>query len=107
MTRFATLFAAAAIIGAPATAASYSAKPVAAASATRIIGRDIVWTCGPDACLGSTEDGRPAILCEGLAKRAGRLASFIADGRAFTPAELDKCNASAKGGASPTLARAD
>ena len=37
------------------------------------------------------------MLCQGLAKRAGRLESFVANGRAFGSAELGKCNAFAKG----------
>ena len=36
------------------------------------------------------------MLCQSLTKRAGKVESFIVDGRAFTAAELDKCNASAK-----------
>ena len=100
MTRFAPLIvAAAAFVAAPAVAATYSAKPVTRPEASRIIARDISWICGPDACLGSTEESRPAVLCQGLAKRAGRLTSFVANGRAFGSAELDKCNASAKSGA--------
>jgi hypothetical protein len=76
-------------------ASSYSAKPSTPVS-QRIIGRDIVWTCGPDACQGSTEESRPAVLCEGLVKKAGHVDSFLVDGRAFTAAELDRCNAAAK-----------
>jgi hypothetical protein len=99
MSRFASLIvAAAALVASPALAATYSAKPAAKTEAGRIIARDISWTCGPDACQGSTEESRPAVLCQGLAKRAGRLESFIANGRAFGSAELDKCNASAKRG---------
>lgn len=100
MTRFASLFvAAAAFIAAPAISATYSAKPATQPEASRIIARDISWTCGPDACLGSTAESRPAVLCQGLAKRTGRLDSFVANGRAFGSAELAKCNLSAKGGA--------
>ena len=100
MTRFATLIVAAASLAAtPALAANYSGKPVTASASSRIIANDISWTCGPDACLGSTQESRPAILCQGLAKRAGRLDSFIANGRAFNAAELAKCNVSAKAGA--------
>lgn len=104
MTRIATLLAvAAALVAAPAAASTYSAKPAVQPETARIIARDISWNCGSGACLGSTRESRPAILCEGLAKRAGRLESFVADGRAFGQAELAKCNASAKsvnGGAS-------
>ena len=107
MTRLATLIAAAAMLaGAPAAAATYSAKPAVTPQAARIIARDISWNCGPAACLGNTEESRPAVLCQGLAKRAGRLTSFVANGRAFGEAELAKCNASARGGASPKLADA-
>jgi hypothetical protein len=80
---------------APAAASTYSAKLATPASG-RIIASDIVWTCGADACQGVTDESRPAVLCQSLARRAGKVGSFLADGRAFTPVELDKCNASAK-----------
>lgn len=97
MTRIAPLLAvAAAFVAAPATAATYSAKPAIQPESARIIARDISWNCGSAKCLGSTRESRPAILCEGLAKRAGRLESFVVDGRAFGQAQLAKCNASAK-----------
>ena len=88
--------AAIALTAAPAFAGNYSAKPAVPASG-RIIGRDIMWRCGPDACQGSTSESRPAVICQSLARQAGRIESFIADGRAFTAAELGKCNASVKG----------
>ena len=80
---------------APALGASYSAK-LAAPTSERFIARDIVWACGTDACQGATEESRPVVLCEGLARHAGRVDSFLVDGRAFGPAELDKCNGSAR-----------
>lgn len=110
MTRFAPLFvAAAAFVAAPAVAATYSAKPAVQPEASRIIARDISWICGPAACQGSTAESRPAVLCQGLAKRAGQLTSFVANGRAFGDAELAKCNLSAKGGATsaPTQSAAN
>jgi hypothetical protein len=91
------------LAGAPAVAATYSAKPVVPTS-ERFIARDIVWTCGPAACLGATQESRPAVLCQSLAKRAGRIETFVVDGRAFGPAELDRCNASAKAQANSALA---
>jgi hypothetical protein len=87
----------------PALAGTYSAKP-AVPTAQRFVTRDITWNCGADACLGSTDASRPAVLCQSLAKRAGRIDSFVADGRAFTAAELDKCNASAKSQKASSLA---
>jgi hypothetical protein len=105
MTRIAAIFAIAALAATPAVAGTYSAKPIAAPAATKIIGKDISWVCGPDACQGSTDASRPLVLCQDLAKRAGRLQSFVADGRALGVAELDKCNASAKDGAPKALAK--
>jgi hypothetical protein len=83
-------------LGASAAAASnYSANPTVPASG-KFITRDIVWNCGPAACQGATDESRPLVLCQSLAKRAGRLDTFIADGRALSAAELERCNASAK-----------
>jgi hypothetical protein len=106
MTRSAALLALA-LIAAPASAGSYSAKPAAAPTQARIIARDIAWTCNAEACRGSTEESRPQILCQGLAKRAGRLHSFVVNGRAFSDAELAQCNTAAKDGGGQTLATAN
>jgi hypothetical protein len=94
MTRTLALLAAIAI-AAPATAANYAGKPAAPVSKNRIVARDIVWNCGPDSCQGSTEESRPLVLCQSLAKEAGRLSSFVVNGRALAEAELAKCNAAA------------
>jgi len=51
-----------------------------------------------------TDESRPAVLCQSLARRAGKIDSFLANGRAFTPAELDTCNASAKAAGGKALA---
>ena len=67
----------------PVGAATYSAKLAVPASG-RVIARDIVWNCGPDACQGATGESRPLVLCQSLAKRAGRIDSFIVDGRAVS-----------------------
>lgn len=88
---------------APALGASYSAK-LASPTTERFIARDIVWACRADACQGATEESRPVVLCESLARHAGRIDSFLVDGRAFSAAELDKCNASAKPSSSKALA---
>ena len=82
--------------GATAAAASnYSANPAVPVSG-RFITRDIVWNCGPAACQGATDESRPLVLCQSLAKRTGRIESFLVDGRALAPSELESCNASAK-----------
>ena len=84
-----------AITAAPATAASYSAK-LAAPTTERFVTRDITWNCGPAACQGSTQESRPLVLCQSLAKRVGKLDSFLVDGRSLNAAELASCNALAK-----------
>ena len=92
-----------AFTAAPAAAATYSAK-LSVPTSDRFIARDIVWSCGPAACQGATEESRPAVLCQSLAKRAGRVYSFVVDGRAFNQAELNRCNASAKPAPTHSLA---
>lgn len=87
----------AAFAAAPVGAAVYSATPVSAPADAQIVARDVAWACGGQSCTGSTSNGRPIVVCQALAKKAGRIASFSVDGRAFAPAELERCNASAKG----------
>jgi len=83
------------IAAAPAFAANYSAT-LSVPATGRLVASDIVWSCGGAACQGATDESRPVVLCQSLAKRTGRIESFLANGRAFTPAELDRCNAFAK-----------
>jgi hypothetical protein len=82
-------------VAAPAAASNYSAT-LDSPLTGRLIARDISWNCGPAACQGATDESRPLVLCESLANRAGHVGSFLVDGRAFTAAELERCNASAK-----------
>lgn len=107
MTRIVTLFAAAALMASPAFAGSYSAKPATAPQSAKIIGKDISWTRDGDSYRGATEASRPLVICQDLAKRAGRIESFVADGRALSADQLAKCNASAKDGAETELAKAN
>lgn len=98
MTRAAAFLTAATLLAAPSIAGTYSAKPAAAPAANRIVGKDIAWTCTASGCRGATEASRPLILCQDLAKRAGRIDSFIADGQALSTGQLAKCNSVAKSG---------
>ena len=98
MIRVAAILAATALFAAPALAGSYSAKPVATPADSRIVGKNIAWTCSAGSCRGSTELSRPLVICQDLAKRAGRIESFLADGRPLAADQLAKCNASVKGG---------
>lgn len=96
----------AALATAPVAAATYSAKPAAPVEAKRLAARDFVWACGPEACVGSTQNSRPLVICQGLAKQAGRIDSFSVDGRPIAPNELERCNASAPTDKDSALANA-
>ena len=85
-----------ALAAGPAAASNYSAMTAEPSASERIIVRDMTWRCGAGACVGSTDKSRPLVLCQALAKKAGRIESFHVDGRALDAAELDRCNASAK-----------
>ena len=87
----------------PATAANYSAT-LATPATGRFIARDIVWNCGTAACQGTTDESRPVVLCESLARRAGPIESFLVDGDALSPVDLQRCNASAKPQSSKAVA---
>lgn len=91
------------LAAAPAVASNYSAT-LAAPTSDRIIGRDIVWNCSTDSCQGTTDESRPAVICQSLTRAAGKVSGFLADGRAFTRAELDRCNAAAKAATSKAIA---
>ena len=103
MLRSAFLFATLAVLASPATAASYSARLAAPANG-HIVAREINWACAGDSCQGATAESRPAVLCQALAKKAGRIEDFAVDGRAFTSAELAKCNAAVKADGGKALA---
>jgi len=103
MIRSATFLIGLAVVAAPAVASSYSAT-LATPTTGRLIARDISWRCGADACQGATDESRPLVICQSLAKRAGHVDSFLVDGRAFTPAELERCNAFAKPSPNEALA---
>ncbi|HEV2595665.1 MAG TPA: hypothetical protein VGU01_10740 [Sphingomicrobium sp.] len=103
MVRFLASCALLVAVASPVAAASYTAK-LAAPTTQRIIARDITWQCGSDACQGATAESRPVVLCESLAKHAGKVDSFLVDGRAFGEAELATCNASVKAPAAKALA---
>lgn len=104
MFRSTSLFLGLALAAAPSAAANYAATLTSPASG-RFIARSITWNCAAAACQGATSESRPVVLCQSLAKSAGRVETFLVDGRAFTPAELDRCNAAAKAEPNRALAQ--
>jgi hypothetical protein len=95
MLRSALFVSALAVLAAPAAAASYSAT-LASPATGRVVARDTNWACGAAGCQVSTVESRPAVLCQALVKKAGKVEAFLVDGRAFGEADLAKCNASVK-----------
>lgn len=98
---------AALVLAAPAAAATYAGKPAAPASESKLVGRDIIWNLADGSYRGSTNESRPLVLCQSLAKRAGRLESFTVNGKAVATEELAKCNAAAPATGGPALAKAN
>ena len=103
MSRSIALLLGLAVVAAPSAAANYSATLTTPATG-RFIARDISWNCGLAACQGATEESRPVVLCQSLAKQAGRIETFVIDGRALSQRDLERCNASAKAQSAPALA---
>ena len=101
------LFLAAFAIAAPAAAANYAGKPSAPVGEAKFVGRDIVWTNSGGTFEGRTDESRPLVLCQSLAKRAGRLDSFTVNGKAMAEADLAKCNAAAPAASAPAVAEAN
>jgi hypothetical protein len=95
MLRSVVTIAAVALASTPAAAATYSARPAASPDQQRIAVRDMLWTCGSGECVGSTQNSRPVVLCQRLAKEAGRIDSFRVDGRDLSSSDLQRCNAMA------------
>jgi hypothetical protein len=101
------IFLAALALAAPASAANYAGKPTAAGSEAKLVARDIVWTLSSGSYRGQTETSRPLVLCQSLAKHAGRLETFTVNGRALAEADLAKCNAAAPAAPQAALAEAE
>lgn len=96
MFRTIVILSTAAMIAAPAVAETYVAKPATAPTEAKIAGREMRWMCGDGTCRGTTDQSRPIVLCQDLAKRTGPMESFVVNGGAFSADELAKCNAAAK-----------
>ena len=89
---------AAILLASPAVAGHYTATPVAKGQPTQVVTRDVAWSLKGGAFVGRTDESRPAVLCQGLAKKVGTLSSFTVNGRPLSAAELAKCNGIATGG---------
>ena len=95
---------AAAFLAAPALAGSYSAIPVAKSQPAQVVTRDLAWSLKGGAFVGRTDQSRPLVLCQALAKKVGPLATFVVDGRPLAATEMAKCNGRATGGQAVAIA---
>lgn len=76
--------------------ASYVATPAAAPSKTTLVTRDTAWNLQDGAYVTVNAPMREMAACQLVARSAGQLSSFTANGTAFDATQLDACNAKAK-----------
>ena len=72
--------------------AHYRAELAQPATAGRFVAREVVWLCEGTNCSAARSTSRPAIICAALVKKAGPVASFVANGKALEAEELARCN---------------
>jgi hypothetical protein len=98
MIRIASIVAASLLAAPAALAGTYTATPTVNGQPSTVVTRDVAWSFKGGAFVGRTDQSRPLVLCQGLAKKVGTLRGFTADGRPLSGAELAKCNGLARGG---------
>lgn len=77
---------------------AYVATPAAAPSKTVLMTRDTAWQVRDGAYVTSNAPMREMAACQLVARSVGALTAFTANGQSFDAAQLDACNAKAKGG---------
>jgi hypothetical protein len=77
---------------------TYIATPAAAPTKTVLMTRDLAWRARDGAYVTQNSTMREMFACQLVARSAGALTSFNANGQSFDTAQLDACNAKAKGG---------
>ncbi|PXA97084.1 hypothetical protein DMC47_15660 [Nostoc sp. 3335mG] len=77
-------------------ARGYSVVPATAPSVASIMTRDTLWKCGGDRCTAARAEGSHLTTCQLAAAQLGTLTAFTANGTAFAPDQLAKCNLRAK-----------
>jgi hypothetical protein len=92
----AALLAAAGVSAQP-SAGAYVATPVNAPAKSVLMTRDTAWNVRDGAFVTVNAPMREMAACQLVARSAGQLSGFVANGKAFDTAQLDACNAKAKG----------
>ena len=85
---------------------AYVATPVSAPTKTVLMTRDTAWNVRNGAFVTVNAPMRDMAACQLVARSAGQLSGFTATGKAFDAAQMDACNAKAKGGKT-VMAKAD
>lgn len=91
----ALLVGAATLLAATANAADggyYRAELANPAPKAKFVARDVVWACDGANCAAGRGTSRPQLMCASLAKQAGQVKSFTANGVALAAEELARCN---------------
>ena len=101
VTAFAALFASTLLFGAAAghaqtPAGYYVATPVAQPTKANLITHETVWRLADTSYVANKAPEREVVLCQLVARDAGKLSAFSAGGQAFDADALAKCNAHAK-----------
>ncbi len=76
----------------------YVATPAAAPTKSVLMTRDTAWQVRDGAYVTANAPMREMAACQLVARSAGALTGFSANGQAFDAAQLHTCNAKAKGG---------
>lgn len=96
-----SVLASAAILAAAGASAAprdtYVATPAAAPTKSFLITHNTSWQVRDGAYVATNAPVREMIACQLVARSAGALTGFSVNGEAFDGAELDACNAKAKG----------
>ena len=71
----------------------YVATPAAVPAQTSVVTRSTMWRARGPVMVAQRAPERPVVLCRLLADRAGRIASFVADGKPLDADKLAECNA--------------
>lgn len=94
--------------GAPAQTPStgFVATPAVAPAKTTLMTRDTAWSFRGGSFVTADAPMRDMVACQLVARDIGLLTGFVANGKAYDAASLDKCNSKAKV-AKTVMAKAD
>lgn len=97
---------AAAGVSAQSSDGAYVATPVAAPTKNVLMTRDTAWNVRDGSFVTVNAPMRDMAACQLVARSAGQLTGFTANGKAFDTTQMDACNAKAKG-VKTVMAKAD